>query len=316
MLRYGKMAALFVTALALCLSAAAGEKVIGFSNRTLNGSYFAALSENIKKEGEKAGYKVILTDARGDFTKQIADAEDLLAQKIDYLILNPQDPKAGLQIVKRANQAKVPVIIIDSGLGAAAVLTRIASSNSEGNELIGNHAAELAGDKPVKLALVSFMAGNMACKERRVNFITGLYEKQLQTKGAAQIEIVMQTWAQGTDEGGLKCMEDILTAHPEVTMVYTETSLHLKGMLNAIRAAKRDKDLLVFSFDGAKMEYDAIKKGQLNATAENSPFKLANLAIEVITRYENGERSFPDTMNPKAVMVNKDNVDAVYEYGF
>ncbi len=316
MIKFGKFAAAILFAACICLSGQAGEKTIGFSNRTLNGSYFAQLSENIKKEGEKAGFKVINTDARGDFTKQIADVEDLLAQKIDYLVLNPQDPKAGLQIVKRANQAKVPVIIVDSGLGAAAVLTRIASSNSEGNELIGNYAAELAGDKPVKLALVSFMAGNMACKERRVNFITGLFEKQLQDLGRANIDIVMQTWAQGTDEGGLKCMEDILTAHPEVTMVYTETSLHLKGMLNAIRAAKRDKDLLVFSFDGAKHEYDSIKKGQLNATAENSPRKIAELAIDVIKRYEGGERSFPDNMSPKAIMVNKSNVDAVYDDGF
>lgn len=309
---------MLVCALVMAVSglAHAGQKVIGFSNRTMNGTYFAALSDAMQKEGDKAGYKMIITDAQTNFTKQISDVEDMLTQGVDYLLLNPQDPKAGLQIVKRANAAGVPVIIIDSGLDDSAnVLTRIASSNVEGNILIGEYAAEITAGTPVKLALVSFMQGNMACQDRRVGFITGFVEKSLRDAGSVNLDIVMQTWALGTDEGGLKCMEDILVAHPEVNAVYTETSLQLKGMINAIRAAGRS-DVKVFSFDGAKFEYDAIKKGQIMATAENSPRKIVLTALDVIKRYENGERTFPNNMSPKAVMVNKQNVEAVYDDGF
>lgn len=294
----------------------AGQKVVGFSNRTSSGNFFAALNRAVKEVGEEAGYKMIITDAQTDFTKQIGDVEDMLTQGVDFLILNPQDPKAGLQMVQKAKAAGVPVIAIDSLLDdSAEVLTRIASNNYDGNYLIGEYAAELQGDVPVKLALISFMQGNIGCWERRTGFMTGFIEKQLATKGVANLDVVMQTWALATDEGGLKCMEDTLTARPDVNMVYTETSLQLKGVLNAIRAAGR-QDIKVFSFDGAQFEYDEIKKGNIYATAENSPRGLARIAFDVIKRYEAGERVFPGNMSPKAVMVNKDNVDAVYADGF
>ncbi len=310
------LAVLVCLLLGVCGTVQAGQKVVGFSNRGMTGPFFAALSEWVEKEGVKAGYKMIVTDAQTNFTKQIADVEDMLVSGIDYLIVNPQDPKAGLQIVKRANEAGVPVIIVDSLLDDnAKVVTRIFSGNYAGSVLIGDYAAEVAGDTPIKLALVSFMQGNIGCMDRRIGFMTGILEWQLRNHGNADLEVLMQTWAMSTDEGGMKSMEDIITAHPEVNMVFTEASAHLKGMLNAIRAAGRT-DIKVFSFDGAKFEYDAIKNGQIYATGENSPRKLAEIAIDVINRYEAGERNFPSNMSPKPLMVNKKNVDEIYDYGF
>ncbi len=165
------------------------------------------------------------------------------------------------------------------------------------------------------MALVSFAPGVLVSEERSGSFIQGLMEQQLKTQGSAGLEIVMQTFGHGSDEGGLRCVEDILTAHPETNMIFTVTSLQLKGMINAIRAQKRT-DIKLFSFDGAKFEYDAIKKGQLVATAENSPNKLAALAMDVMKQYQAGERVFPYRLTPNAMVVNKDNVDKVYDDGF
>jgi ribose transport system substrate-binding protein len=297
--------------------AAAGEKMsIGFSNFTLDGVYFKMLSEAVQKAGEDAGYDVILTNAENNTSKQIADCEDMLVQGISFLLLNPIDPVSGLQIAKKAATYNVPVITIDMGIGPAAnVLTRISSNNVDGNKLLGAYCADLMKDEPVRMALVSFAPGVLVSEERSGSFIQGLVEQQLKTRGSASLNIVMQTFGQGSDEGGLKCVEDILTAHPETNVIFTVTSLHLKGMVNAIRAAKR-ADIKLFSFDGAKFEYDAIKKDQLAATAENSPNKLAGLAMDVIKKHRDGERDFAYRMTPNALVVNKDNVDKVYNDGF
>lgn len=306
-----------VVGLFLALAAQAGEKkVIGFSNYTLDGVYFKMLSEAVQKHGEAAGYKVIMTNAENNTTKQIADCEDMLVQGISFLLLNPIDPVSGLQIVKKAATYNVPVITVDMGIGPAAnVLTRISSNNVEGNKLLGAYCADLFKGEPIKMALVSFAPGVLVSDERGGSFIQGLMEQQLKSRGSASLDIVMQTFGRGSDEGGLKCVEDILTAHPETNVIFTVTSLQLKGMINAIRAAKRT-DIKLFSFDGAKFEYDAIRKGQLVATAENSPNKLAALAMDVIAQYEGGERTFAYRLTPNALVVNKDNVDKVYDDGF
>ncbi len=221
-----------------------------------------------------------------------------------------------MQIAKRAQAAGVPVIVIDMSMGpAAGILTRITGNNVEGNILIGEYAAEQAGDDPIKLSLVSFQPGVIVTVERRDNFLQGILTKQLRDKGSANLEILTETFAGGTDEGGLKCVEDILTAHPETTMIYTDTSLQLRGMINALKANKRE-DTKVYSFDGAKFEYDYIKSGELQATGENSPSKLADMAFEVIVQHQAGEQIFPFHMTPKGLCVNKSNVEKVYEGGF
>lgn len=305
-----------VFVLALNVSAMAGQLTVGFSNRTLDGPFFQALSAAIEEKGKALGYNMILTDARTDFTKQIADVEDLLVQDIDYLILNPQDPKASLQIVKRAQAAGVPVIIIDMSIGAAAgVLTRITGNNVDGNILIGEYAVEQAGREPIKLSLVSFQPGVIVTVERRDSFLSGILSKQLRDRGSANLQILTETFAGATDEGALKCVEDILTAFPETNTLYTDTSLHLRGMINALKAAGR-QDIKVYSFDGAKFEYDYIKSGDLMATGENSPYKLADMAFDVIAQHRAGEQVFPFHMAPKGLCINKSNVDEAYNDGF
>ena len=168
--------------------------------------------------------------------------------------VNPIDPVSGLQIAKKAATYNTPVITIDMGIGPAAnVLTRISSNNFEGNKLLGAYCADLFKGEPIKMALVSFAPGVLVSEERSGSFIQGLMDQQLKTQGSASLDIVMQTFGYGSDEGGLKCVEDILTAHPETNIVFTVTSLQLKGMINAIRASKRT-DIKLFSFDGAKFE--------------------------------------------------------------
>ncbi len=312
---------LAICAVALLATAAmAGEKTIGFSNRDMDSAFFRSLSDGIKSMGEESGFKVIVSDAAGDFNKQIADVEDLIAQGIDYLILNPQDPKAGLRIVQSANKANIPVILVDSGIDNASIVTAVAASNDGGNFLIGEYAVDQFrkqfGNTRIKLAILSMYQGSYTLMVRRTNFVRGLMEKSLQDRGALELDIVQQVYAGGTDEGGLKAMEDILTAHPDVNMVYTESAVQVRGAINAIRAAGRSKDIQIYSFDGAKFEYDELKKGNVVATGENSPFKLGQTAVDVVKRYDAGERDFPDVVAPDPILVTPANVDAVYEFGW
>ena len=45
--------------------------------------------------------------------KCVSDIEDLLAQGIDYLVVNPVDEAGIVPAIEAANQANVPVITID-----------------------------------------------------------------------------------------------------------------------------------------------------------------------------------------------------------
>lgn len=305
-----------VAAAALCISSTAMAKdlKVGFSNRTLNGPYFSALTEHIKALGEKEGWTMITTDARADLNKQIADVEDMLARDINYLILNPQDPAAGLRIVKEANAKKVPVVIIDSDLAIGAdVISRVASDNAKTNQMIGEYAADQFGGSPLKIALISGNQGNLVGHTRSSNFFLGIIDGQLRSSAKTNFGIVTQVWGGWDQQGGLKAMEDALTAHPDINAVYTENDDMALGAVHALKAAGKLEAVKVYSYDGNKNAYKAIVNGEMQATGENNPAKMGAMAVDLIKKYDAGERNFPDYSYTPPLMVNKDNAAKVYD---
>lgn len=294
---------------------AADQIKIGFANRTLNGAFFNGLTEYMKIHAKEKGYELITTDARGDLNKQIADVEDMLSQGINYLILNPQDPEAGLRIVKQAQRVNVPVLVLDSDISLdAPVITRVQANNAENNKMIGEYAVSQFGNKPMNCVLVSGNQGNLVGQSRRDNFILGVVEAQLRKYNHTAVNILSQGWGNWDQQGGLKAMEDMIVAQGDkINCLYSEMDDMALGAINALKAANKLQNVKVYAHDGYKKGLEAVQKGELQATASNNPDLLTNTALDVITQYQSGQRDFPDYVYIPVIMVNKNNVEKYYK---
>src|SRR6201999_1000798 len=115
---------------------------------------------------------------------------------------------------------------------------------------------------------------------RRLGVITGLMDGLLTDYGLADVDIVGQGWGQWTTDGGLKAMEDLLTAHPDINVVLGENDSMVLGARKALQAAGRLKGiLLVAAADGQKEALQLIQQGEYGATGLNSPTILARMAV-------------------------------------
>ena len=54
----------------------------------------------------------VYADAQQDNAKQVADVETFLRQKIDLLIISPNEAKPLTAVVKRTFESKIPVIVL------------------------------------------------------------------------------------------------------------------------------------------------------------------------------------------------------------
>ncbi|MEE3920312.1 substrate-binding domain-containing protein [Micromonospora sp. BRA006-A] len=59
------------------------------------------------------GFRVVVSDAAQDNSKQVADVENFLTQKINLLIISPNEAKPLTAVVKKAYDQGVPVIVLD-----------------------------------------------------------------------------------------------------------------------------------------------------------------------------------------------------------
>ncbi|MBQ3763514.1 MAG: substrate-binding domain-containing protein, partial [Synergistaceae bacterium] len=94
------MKKLFVLFLAVCLivgsvcAASAKGKKFGANYMTLNNPFFGVMNDAIKAAVEANGDTLITLDPALDVVKQISQIEDLVAQGVDAIFLNPVDWQA------------------------------------------------------------------------------------------------------------------------------------------------------------------------------------------------------------------------------
>jgi len=287
---------------------------IGYCTPSLNAPFYVVLSQCIQKYSEESGMKFVSADGQDDIIKQITSIEDLIAAGVNVLVLNPLDHKALVPAVNAAVKSGIPVFIVDSYIDPAANYITSVQADNEGNgELIGEWIVKKFGKTKVKAALISGCQGNPIGREKRLGFVRGFSETQLMTQGNADLTIVSQGWGNWTNNGGLKAMEDILIAFPDINLLVAENDAMGMGALKAINESGKANDITVVGFDGQKEAYELIKQGKFGATAINSPKELGRLVIEAVAKYLNGERQIEKVIYAPAGIVTKDNVDKFYD---
>jgi ribose transport system substrate-binding protein len=287
---------------------------VGYCTPSLNAPFYVVLSQYVQNFSEGYGMKFVSADGQDDIIKQITSIEDLIAAGVNVLILNPLDHKALVPAVNAAVKSGVPVFIVDSAIDPGAeYITSIQANNMANGELIGEWIVNKMGKTRIKAALISGSQGNPVGKEKRLGFIRGFSEAQLMNKGSVDLTIVSQGWGNWTNNGGLKAMEDILVAYPDINLLVAENDAMGMGALKAINESGKAANIIVAGFDGQKEAYELINEGKFGATALNSPRELARLVVEAVVKYLNGERQIDKVIYTPAVLITKDNVDKYYD---
>jgi ribose transport system substrate-binding protein len=315
---------MFKTVLTGCLattalligSAQAADCMIGISMKTLNAPYFAAQEAAAKDQAAKAGCQVATADAQNDMGKQIGDVEDMVSKGVNLLIINAADPQGLVPAINAAAAAGVKVVAIDSTVDPKAkYITLIQSSNDQNGFQVGQWLAQSTAGKDLKIALLSGEKGNVVGQERRLGVFRGLVEGQLVNGGKVSFAVVGQGWGGWTHEGGLKAMEDLLVAHPDINVVLGENDSMVLGARKALEAAGKLNDvLLVAAADGQKEALQLIQEGQYGATGLNDPALIARTAVDVGMKALDGSlpADFPKTDLTTPDAITKDNVAKYY----
>lgn len=86
----------------------------GYTCMTMNNPFFGTIAESIKEELAKNGDALIVLDPQLDQAKQISQVEDMIAQGIELLFLNPVDWQGVKPALDAAKQAGIPIVNFDA----------------------------------------------------------------------------------------------------------------------------------------------------------------------------------------------------------
>jgi inositol transport system substrate-binding protein len=101
-----------VAAAALTLPMAAQAQKIGLAMAELD-TFLTILKNGTVDAAKKAGATVQVEDAQADVGKQLSQIQNLIAQKVDAIIVNPVDTDATPKITKMVTDAKIPLVYVN-----------------------------------------------------------------------------------------------------------------------------------------------------------------------------------------------------------
>ena len=138
------------------------------------------------------------------------------------------------------------------------------------------------------------------------------------TKDAARAHVLVgQGWGGWTQEGGVKAMEDLLTAHPDINAVLAENDSMALGAMRAIQdAGKADKNILIFAAaDGQKEAVKLIEEGKYGATGLNDPAVIGKMAADLALKAVNKQvpADYPKITYTPPVAITKANAAQYYK---
>ncbi len=218
---------------------------IAFSQCNSAEPYRAAQNKIMEKEIAKyPDCKLVIQDAQQDNAKQIAQIENFIQQKVDVIIVAPNEAAPLTAAVKKAKDSGIKVVCLERDLVEPVYDIFVGANNAKIGEMAGNYIGTYINDKKIENAVVVEMRGLLGTKpqeERHAGAIAVL-EKMPNVKVISDVGNWIQSEAQ-------KRMDTILQANPKIDVVYAHNDPMAVGCYLAAKNAGRENEMIFVGVD-------------------------------------------------------------------
>ncbi|MGL5458726.1 MAG: D-xylose ABC transporter substrate-binding protein [Cetobacterium sp.] len=276
------------------------------------------------EEANKLGAEVVAVSANGDSDKQMRDAENLISQGIDLLVVIPNNGDVMGAIVDQAHQDGIKVLAYDRLLTNSDVDAYISFDNEKVGELQGKAIVEampkgryfMMGGSPTDNNAKMFRAGQMKAVQPYVD--------------SGEIVIVGDQWVKDwLPEEAMKIMENALTANDnKIDAVVASNDSTAGGAIQALAAQNMAGKVPISGQDADLAAVKRVAEGTQTVTVYKPIPKLAKeaakLSVKMIknenlgttTTVNNGQKDVPAVLL-EPIAVTKDNIkETIVKDGF
>jgi fructose transport system substrate-binding protein len=264
---------------------AAGEPVIGLITKTETNPFFVKMKEGAAAEAKARGAKLISGAGKtdGDNAGQVTAMENMIAAGAKTILITPSDSKAIVPAIAKARAKGVMVIALDSPTDPVnATDALFATDNYQAGVLIGQYAKATLGGKPAKIVTLDLFPGHPVGAQRHNGFLKGFGlaapDAKVNELGTAP-EVVCMADSFGDRAKGQTAMENCLQKAPDVNLVYTINEPAAAGAYNALKRAGKEKGVIIVSVDGGCQGVGDVGKGEIAATSQQYPLKMAAMGV-------------------------------------
>lgn len=249
--------------------------------KSLANEFFKTMEDGARKHQAQhtADYDLLVNGIKDeqDVARQIDIMEQMIAQKVNAIVIAPADSKELVPVCKKARDAGITVVNIDNRLDATAMAEKglklpfVGPDNRKGARLAGEVAAKKLhpGDK---VAVIEGAPNAYNGVQRRLGFEDAMK--------AAGLTIAVSQTANWEMDKANQVVAGIITENPDLKAVLCANDSMALGAVAALKAAGKLGQIIVVGFDNISAVHEMVKDGRILATVDQHADQLAVFGIE------------------------------------
>lgn len=268
---------------------------VAFVMKTLNNPFFIDMQRGADKAAGKLGINLLVQAAERevDVEKQMQIIENLLQRKVDAICVTPSGSKEIIPAIAKANQANIPVLIVDTRVDMKAldefgvrIAGFIGSDNVDGGRIAGHYIIKQLGGKG-NVAILEGIPGHETGDAR----LKGIHDAFANQSG---INIVASQTANWERDQGYNVFQNILQSNPGINALFACNDMMALGAVEAIAALGKTNEIVVVGFDAVTDGRRAIVAGRMSASIAQHPYEMGKVAIEKAHALLQGQEIKPE----------------------
>lgn len=207
------------------------------------------------------GTEVVFRSAGDDSRKQIHDIEMLIRNKVDLLVVSPNEADAITPVIEKAYAHGIPVILTDRKIHSDKYTAYIGADNYDIGYKAGEYIASHLQGKG-RVAEVMGLRGSTPAKERHRGMTDALCEYP-------DIRVTTSVDASWLRDRARQAFDSLLAHNPQIDIVFAHNDRMAAGAYEAALKYGREKDMLFVGIDaigGGGYGVEQVANGQLDAT--------------------------------------------------
>ena len=292
-------------------SGGSDKTVIGFIPMTLNNEYFITMVNGAKQKASELGVELNVQagDQHASAAEQLTIVENMITSGVDAICIVPSSSEGLAAALKKCKDANIPVINLDTKLDdsvlkeAGMKVPFYGTDNYAGAKTAGEYV-KAHFNPGTKTAILTGIEGQQNAADRRNGFIEGAGDA---------IKVVAEQSANWEVDQGYAATQNILTANPDVELIYCGNDGMAIGAVRAVKEANKTDQIKVIGFDGISEALNMIASGELYGSVAQFPAEMGILGVENAVKMIKGE-DVEQNIDTGAKLILPENVKEHQEY--
>lgn len=275
------------------------SRLIGASYMTMNNEFYEILNEQISHRVEAEGDRLILRNPALSVSSQVEQIGKMLDEGISVLILTPVDSDGLTDILKKARQQGVKIIVVDSNVSDEQLVDcTIVSDNYRAGCLLGDYL--LQNKENSKVVILTHEAATSG-RERVQGFLDTI-------GGHEGIEVVEKVPCEGQLEIAMPQMEKLIEQGKEFDSVFCLNDPSSLGAAAALETKGLLDKVDVYGIDASPDAKQLIYEGKMRASVAQFPSRIGEEAANAIYDLLDG-KEVKSYISVPVELVTKENVE-------